>query len=136
MARLRVRGIAAAADGDTSDVIAGGEEEEPKPRALRRPAAEHANASAHLLPVEEATGATALGRSEREEAPRLEAREEDDAEIGRGIVFKKNVNLQKLEHKHKRFRCFSSSALPRARKASLVCFFLPWRSEVALGASR
>lgn len=83
-----MRGIAAADDDDTSDVIAG-EEEEPKPRALRRPGAEHANASAHRLPVEEATGAVALGRSERKEAPRLAAREEGDDEIGSGIVFKK-----------------------------------------------
>lgn len=62
LARPRARGIAAAADfadDDASDVIAREEEEPPKPRALRRPVAEHAKASAHRLPVEEATGAVA-----------------------------------------------------------------------------
>ena len=129
MARLRVRGIAAAADGDTSDVIAGGEEEEPKPRALRRPAAEHANASAHLLPVEEATGATALGRSEREEAPRLEAREEDDAEIGRGIVFKKKCELAKTRTQTQTFSVLFELRASAGSKSLSRLFF----SSMAFG---
>ncbi len=129
MARPLERAIA---DDTSDDVI----EEEPKPRALRHPAAEHAKASAHRLPVEEATAAaaTALGRSEKEEAPRLAARREGEEDEGIMVLSGKNE-----EKSHKfffaSFGCFRAPH-PRAEEPSFLCFFLRWRLEEALGASR